>query len=266
MRTIPCALAAGAAGIALGVALATLRPGGPSPASDPTGTPEARDQATRDLEALLAAERGVRESLEQEVARLRQEIEQRDGALATEVAPATEAPAAVAAGGEPRFDPDALEALGFRSGEIDRLRERNEQLELDELYLHNQARREGWLGRGRYRKEQQALRDEAILDLGYDGYDAIRYARGEKNRVVVARLLPNSQAASIGLQAGDALLRYGGDPVLDPISIANATATGVAGQQTELRIERDGQELRFFLPRGPIGVQLGSERRAPRVR
>jgi hypothetical protein len=270
MATNAHVMAAGALGLAVGLSAATLWWRADRPPAVPGPVPE-RAVAGPPPAAALAAEREARAALEAENATLRAALAGAgppSPALAAPPGPATGA--GPAAGGEPgapsarpAFDADALAAAGLSDADIERLRERYAAFQLDELYLRDQARREGWLREHRFQRELRALRDGLREEIGDDAYDALLYATGQENRVVITQPIPGSPADQAGLQAGDALVYYGGLRIFDPYTLIAATAAGAPGQQTEVRIERQGEDLRVFVPRGPLGTTIQRDRRPP---
>lgn len=150
----------------------------------------------------------------------------------------------------------ALEAAGWPPSEIERLREAFEAFELERLYLRDQASREGWRGTPRFRREQRVLQEDLRSRLGDGDYDAALYAEGHANRVRVLSLLEDSPAQAAGIQPGDEILRYAGERVFDAARLVRLTAQGDPGGSVELRVLRNGQEIRLFVPRGPLGVRL----------
>jgi hypothetical protein len=272
MAMNPRGVWAGALGLALGLTGGWLLPGGGTAPRTEAGGSAAEVAALTDA---LARAQHETTALAAEVATLRATLARTEAAEAPEASPpddsaletesASEEATDVAARPDEAqaFDDAALEILAFSEGEIRRLRERHEALELERLYLRDQARREGWLHRPRYQSELRALRQEAIDELGEREYDAMLYAAGRNNRVIVTRRFANSAAEAAGIRAGDALLSYDGLRIFDASTIVQATAAGQPGASTELRIERGGEEIRLFVPRGPLGVQLRQGRRPP---
>lgn len=181
-------------------------------------------------------------------------------AAAEQAANAAAEQAAVAGAG---FDAAALLARGYTEQEVDRLRERFEAYELELLYLGDQARREGWQGRGRHKIAAKMLQDGLRAELGERDYDAALYASGRNNRVRVAGVLAGSAAERAGLRDGDELISYDGRRIFDAQSVVRATGEGEPGSTTELRVRRGDEELRVELPRGPIGIRLEAVRREP---
>ena len=226
------------------------------------------------LSDALEDERVARERLEAEVAILRSVVELEAGRSAAEGA-AGDGPdeEALARGPAPRgpsgpgeeggFDVGALVELGVTEADATRLRERWETKQLDRLYLADRATREGWLGSTRFRDQAQRIDDALRDDVGDDSWDQMLFAAGYNNRVVVSNVLEGSQAASLGIRSGDEILSYGGSRVFGAAELREATRGGESGDVVRIEILRDGEPLGFWLPRGPIGVQIDPDRRPP---
>jgi hypothetical protein len=142
----------------------------------------------------LEAEVEARRKLAQEVEWLRQEVAQlralsgipEHGPAPDADAPEGESGDSDAAPSHPSgfFDEDLLLAEGgLDAAEAARLRETFEDLEMERLYLSDQAVREGWLYTPRYRREIQALTAETREALGDEGYDWMLYGASRHNRV-----------------------------------------------------------------------------------
>ena len=173
--------------------------------------------------------------------------------------PTPGAPAAAAS----LFDESALLERGYTDEEARRLRERYEAYQLQLLYLNDRAQREGWRQTPRYHKEARQLAEALQTDVGDRDYDAVLFAAGRTNRVLVAGVITGSAAERAGLRAGDELVSYDGKNIFDSQTIVSATTQGSAGADTELRVRRGDDELRFLLPRGPIGIALEPTRVPP---
>lgn len=150
-----------------------------------------------------------------------------------------------------------------RAAEI--IRQRN-SIELKKLELNDRATREGYKGNARYRRELseltkdlKPLRDE----LGDEAYDYYLYASGQTNRVEVLSVMQNSAAEQTGLQTGDHILSYDQNRMFNWIELKRATAEGELGEYVSIDILRDGQRFNLWVPRGPLGVMLGTASEAP---
>jgi hypothetical protein len=231
------------------------------------------------LRARLDEELAARERLEEQVARLGADLAAlRERAAAVDeadVAPyaePAEEPAALEASrgaledaanvdspGHVGFDEQKLAGAGLPERDVADLRRLFEEVELERLYLQNQATREGW-PRGRLAGEQAALDDRLLSvrdEYGEDAYDWFLYASGRTNRVVVEGVLGGSAAEEAGLRAGDVIVRYDGERIWKPGSLIQGTLGGRLNETVELEVERGGSRERVSLPRGPIGVRLG---------
>ncbi len=286
------ALGALAAGVLIGVAWGPLADRlGPvdGAEAEAEATPETArrrtsppDDALERLRRDLDREIEARRALEAEVAALRDWLagdappDALDPELAADAAEPAEEPGAIAersgdppaafgpgTDGRSRFDEDALRAAGVHPADIERLREAWEEHELERLYLTDRARREGWARTSRYRQELRALGTGFRDDLGEDAYDALLYATGRPNRVVVGDVLDRSPAQAAGLAPGDVIVDYDGARVYAPSELQKATSLGRAGESVTMEVLRDGRSIRLRVDRGPLGVLLTEERRPP---
>lgn len=272
--------AAAGVGILAGLALGGLLRGDATPdALSAPGSGAAAPGAERGLadqlaalRETLAAERAERISLAAEVALLRCAVEQLAPELAVEAAasPAAEPAPTAGAVAHPEatpwhdwFDESALIERGLPPQEITRLRERFEAAEMEELLLRDQAAREGWARRPRLFEELRQIRMGLRQEIGNDSYDLMLYATGRNNRVILTDVLATSPALEAGLQSGDVILRYGGQRVFSASDLRRQTREDKAGATVALDVMRDGEELRVYLPRGPLGVRLRPTRRSP---
>ncbi len=164
--------------------------------------------------------------------------------------------------GIPWFDASALEREGWAAGEIRRIRLRWEEYEMAKLEVENQRARKapGWKELG---KRSLKIEADVRRDLGEEGYEAMRFAANQPNRVVLTELLETSPAARVGLAPGDEVLSYDGKRIFTSSALQRLTQGGEPGALTEIRVLRDGEERRFFLPRGPLGTRLEASVRPP---
>ena len=164
--------------------------------------------------------------------------------------------------GIPWFDASALEREGWTAGEVRRIRLRWEEYELAKLEVENQRARKvpGWKELG---KRSLKIETDVRRDLGEEGYEAMRFAANQPNRVVLTELLETSPAARVGLAPGDEVISYDGQRIFTPSALQLLTQGGAPGALTEIRVLRAGEERRFFLPRGPLGTRLEASVRPP---
>lgn len=261
-RIIWGAIAGLVAGVALGALLFERSEPSPGPPIA-SGSPLPSD--TPDLQELreaLEALRRERDALAAQVATLqgrRPGTETKDA----DAADATGAGTGNHATGVPAFDEAWLSGAGYVESDIARLRERWDTLELDRLYLADLARREGWHGSRRFRDQIQQLHEQLREEIGENEYDVLLYAAGRHNRVVVSDVLESSPAAAAGIEDGDVIRSYGGRFLYEVGDLIRSTGAGQPGRSTEVRVIRAGEELRFFVPRGPLGVRARRDRGAP---
>ena len=178
--------------------------------------------------------------------------------------PAPETPRPDPSGEEPGFDTDALVAqVGLHPDEATELREHWEQFSLDRLALADQANREGWRYRPRFRREARRLESEMLGELGEERFDQLLYASGRSNRVVVRDVLEYSTAEYAGLQPGDIITRYDDRAIFDTRQLQSATAGGELGEPVRLELLRGGERVIVDVERGPLGTLLRSSREPP---
>ena len=162
---------------------------------------------------------------------------------------------------------EALTTAGLSTEQAALIQSRLDEYDLKQLYLKDRASREGWLNTARYRKEQRQARNayrELRSEIGDDAYDRMLYALGQSNRVVVRDIMQNSSAEQYGLQANDRVYEYDGQRVFTGQELNDlVTKGGDAGSLVLVRVQRDEQQLDFYLPRGPIGIRLASSRELP---
>ena len=162
---------------------------------------------------------------------------------------------------------EALIATGIPTEQAAFIQSRLDEYDLKQLYIKDRASREGWLNTARYRKEQRQAQNayrELRSEIGDNAYDRMLYALGQANRVVVRDIMQNSSAEQYGLQANDRVYEYDGQRVFTGQELNElVTQGGGAGALVLVRVQRDEQQLDFYLPRGPIGIRLASGRELP---
>ena len=139
-------------------------------------------------------------------------------------------------------------------------------IEMERLYLHDQATREEWLGTPRYRQEIMTLverEEELRLELGDTDYDLYLYGTGQPNRVIIQSVIEDSPAQKVGIQSKDIAYSYAGNRLYSMRDLVTATTEGIANESVLLEVIRDGNIYEFYLPRGPLGVRVTSESHKP---
>ena len=238
--------------------------------------------AVEHLEAELKIERAGRADLTREIEALRDEVAAiSDGRPVAALARAPEA--AVSSGSEPvpvsapdtprassRLDDEAFLDAGFTRSEVAAFRTRMDDIQLERLYLRDRAAREGWLATRRYMEESRALDDQrtgAREEFGDELYDWAMYSTGHANRVQITEVMEASAAAEAGLAPGDVIYAYADRQIFSGGELRDETTAGTAGETTPVDVVRDGESLRVYVPRGPLGIMVKpSSQEPPRVR
>ena len=260
--------AAASVAVAVGLGFGGNERGTPGAAVGPARIPDATE-AVELLRDELRRERSARLALAARVARLEAEPRVTE-APAVESSPAgrDEPEVDVTSTVEPTgsFPAEQLIKAGFARADVEAYRERIDGIQLERLYLRDQAAREGWIDTPRFerasRELEQVLRDTRD-EFGDELYDWTLYATGRPNRVRIAEVMDGSPAAEAGLEAGDILVRYGERAVFDPVELRQATRGGDAGESTAVEVVRNGERRRVFVPRGPLGIRLNRIFRRP---
>jgi len=222
-----------------------------------------------ELRAELALERSLRETLSAELADLEEGLardEEGDSARAAAGAARPGAPPARPPSSRPDeqwFEPSSLADLGYRPSEIDRIRDAWGRAVMRRLELETERTRSGETGAHAAHRDAMQVAEQAREELGDDDYDAMLYAAGEPNRVILSALIESAPAAAAGALVGDEVISYSGERVFRPRELKQLISNGEPGAQVELRVRRAGEVRRIFLPRGPLGARLVFESRPP---
>jgi len=240
-----------------------------APSQSDSNTPRDLDQ----LAQQLAAERETREKLQLQVDKLQEQVNKLTQHTALTVDSAK--------GGDNRedktistatrnipqqvsgwVDTQRLTEAGMTKEQADGIRQLYENVEMEKLYLRDRAQREGWMASQRFRDEMDKL-DERTNNLrgeiGEQAYDALLYATGRPNRVIVDGTLGNSPAAQAGIKQGDAILRYADKPIYSWYDLRTATTEGDANEMVALEILRGNKHMEFYVKRGPLGIRLDQQ-------
>jgi hypothetical protein len=161
------------------------------------------------------------------------------------------------------FSEEKLLEQGIPAGEIARLRQRFDEMELEKRYLRDFATRENWITSSRYTDALREINQELHTSLGDEDYDKVLYATGRNNRVRVSDTLQGSAAVVAGIRPGDVIIRYAGNRVFDSTALYLWSTQGKAGASTAVEISRNGEIVHLSIARGPLGAQLIHDRLAP---
>lgn len=143
---------------------------------------------------------------------------------------------------------------------------RSNEIDLKLLELRDRASREGYFRSDRYAREASELREQNISlrdEIGDDYYDNYLYASGQTNRVKVASVMLGSPAETAGMRDGDLILNYDNRTMFNWNELQQATSRGERGEYVNVTVLRNGQLLNLWMPRGPLGIRLGSARVQP---
>ena len=96
-------------------------------------------------------------------------------------------------------------------------------------------------------------------ELGEERYEQYLRARGETRLAVPVRaVLAGSAGEAAGLQAGDAVRRYGQERVYNERDLMLAILQGEFGESVTVEVERDGTVFHLTVPRGPLGTSAAA--------
>lgn len=224
-----------------------------------------------ELSQKLQQEILARETLQKDVETLRQKLatlspQHAQAAIDTQKTSAPPADAIHRSTEDAWFNQQALIDSGMEQAAAEQLKTRFEEMELEKLYLRDQAVREGWSGGKRYREERQKLeaKSESIKqELGEDAYDAYLFASGKSNRVAVQSVLSGSAAGNAGMISGDQVIRYDGERIYNWRDLRTATTQGDLTETIAVQILRDNKQMEFYVQRGPLGIRMTSVSAAP---
>ncbi len=223
------------------------------------------------LEAALAAEIVLRESLQQELAALGEKIlevpqsEAEEGAAALGDLPGRELTRAAIqeriaerGGGRRVDDPSRrmtqLVEGGFSPADAQLIVDRESELRLEALYAQYDAVRTGEPQNFRNRVDSQ---DQLREELGDQSFERYLEATGQSTSVDIRQVISGSAGQTAGLQPGDRVVAYGGERVFNTGDLNQLTLQGSPGESVVVDIVRDGQPMQIFIPRGPIGITGG---------
>jgi hypothetical protein len=264
------------AGLALAAAIAWVLAQGrlPSAPAAPRAAPQRSELERLSAELAEARERNLR--LGAEVEWLRAQIALLGQAQAPAppaqepAAPQPEAAAPETGEGSEQdrlwFDAAALAAGGLPGHEVERLREVFDRSEMALIDLEHEARRDAWFRTPRYWQALRDLRMGLREEIGDEDFDLLLYATGRDNRVVISEVLRESPGERAGFQAGDVVVSYGGQRVFRAGELQRATTEGQRGERVAVDVLRDGERVRIYAERGPIGAKLRGARILPEGR
>ena len=112
------------------------------------------------------------------------------------------------------------------------------------------------------RGDYWAVEARLVDEIGVEAYDQLLYQDGRSNRSRVHWVASGSHAGQAGIQKGDIILSYGGEPVFAPRSVRETNRLFPPGGQVVVEVDRDGEILEFTLAtdlrnRGRSGIVNG---------
>jgi hypothetical protein len=236
----------------------------------PPSTPRP-DAALDAMAELLDREVEERLRLADEMAELRERLARLEASLPASGTGQSAAASARPAppqrgGGRGELTEAAFIEAGFEPDRAAFLQQAHDEIAMAQLYLRDQAAREGWLRSARFADEQRALQQrlEGLRDgMTDEEYARYLYALGRPNQVSIRRVLSGSAAEAAGLQAGDVLVRYDGRRIYESGEVRVSSRGGEPGETVAVEVLRDGRRIQTYMPRGPLGVSMSSTRALP---
>ena len=112
------------------------------------------------------------------------------------------------------------------------------------------------------RGDYWAVEARLVDEIGVEAYDELLYQDGRSNRSRVHWVAAGSHAGQAGIEKGDIILSYGGEPVFAPRSVRETNRLFPPGGQVVVEVDRDGEILEFTLAtdlrnRGRSGIVNG---------
>ena len=112
------------------------------------------------------------------------------------------------------------------------------------------------------RGDYWAVEARLVDEIGVEAYDKLLYQDGRSNRSRVHWVASGSHAGQAGIQKGDIILSYGGEPVFAPRSVRETNRLFPPGGQVVVEVDRDGEIFEFTLAtdlrnRGRSGIVNG---------
>jgi hypothetical protein len=276
-------LSAGAAAIALAglsvIGITARDPGGADQTTSAAAGAAAatapgaigRDAALDAMAELLDREVEERLRLADELAELRARLARLEASAQPPATPpdgtASAGPTRREAGGSRgELTQAAFIEAGFDPERAAYLQQAHDEVSMAQLYLRDQAAREGWLRSARFAEEQQLLQQrlEGLRDgMSDDEYARYLYALGRPNQVSIRRVLSGSAAETAGLRSGDVLVRYDGQRIYASGEVRSSSRGGEPGETVAVEVLRDGRRIQTYMPRGPLGVSMSADRILP---
>lgn len=143
---------------------------------------------------------------------------------------------------------------------------RKNSIELKRLALQDRATRDDYLNTQRYYDELSEINKQDVTlreELGDQQYDEYLFNSKQNNRIRISSVMLGSAAEQAGIKKGDVVLSYNDTRMFTWQELKDATSEGQLGEYVSISIYRNGDIYSFSVPRGPLGMQLGSTRLEP---
>lgn len=143
---------------------------------------------------------------------------------------------------------------------------RKNSIELKRLALQDRATRDDYLNTQRYYDELSETNKQDVTlreELGDQQYDEYLFNSKQNNRIRISSVMLGSAAEQAGIKKGDVVLSYNDTRMFTWQELKDATSEGQLGEYVSISIYRNGDIYSFSVPRGPLGMQLGSTRLEP---
>ena len=115
-----------------------------------------------------------------------------------------------------------------------------------------EAARQARIDRRAIPRDSDTIREE----FGDEAYDQYLYSLNQPNRVQVASVLGESSAQSAGVQQGDVLRSFDGEPLFNVRDLTRRISEGDVERSYSLMVERNGEVIETWVPGGPLGVRV----------
>jgi hypothetical protein len=146
-----------------------------------------------------------------------------------------------------------LLAAGFTPDRAEWLMQRSRELKAAQLQFARENQ-----GKPISQREMQNLIDQDLPlrdEIGDAEYAKYRQATGRPMGTAITDVVPDSNAASVGLKPGDEIVQYGGKHVYSYFDLMNMVSENKSGGPTFLEVRRDGQTFQVLLPPGDLGIK-----------
>jgi hypothetical protein len=230
------------------------------------------DERIRALEIAVGEERNARQIVEEELRIILDELER----INASEPQAADEPAVDGRGGRgsrdegeiresfqqrrnERFSPEGrtrqLVDAGFSTDRAAMIVQRESELQMEVLQARFEARQSGAPSEpGSIASNPDEMLRAEIGDTDYAMYLG---ANNRPTSVGVSTVISSSPAQIAGLQPGDRIVSYDGKRVFSVNDLNAQTMQGTSGQNVLVDVERDGVQMQFVLPRGPLGISGG---------